>query len=233
MTAMDKSQFRLWDHPASLTGLAEWAHDEMTTETVICPAKDGHQRGGKRLTDLSIKVPGSKVLDIVWTWPNDCLLTDRVLELFRSGGFTGFDVKPVKAVFKRAKGRPPRLWELVVTGWGGIAPLESGVKLLERCDACNLRYYSICTRPEKLIVPSQWDGSDFFSVWPIGATFVTERVAKVIRENKITGVVLKLPSELDMSGNLTGKVAVGPLSDYLPESRVREIENQDGPPPSP
>jgi hypothetical protein len=223
MTAMDKSRFWLWDHPSSLAGLGEWVHDAIDMEIIRCPVKDGHQRGGKRLTNLSIRLPGSKVQDIVWTWPNDCLLTDRVLELLRSSGFTGYEVRPVKAVFKRAKMHPPRLWELVVKGWGGIAPPESGVKLLERCDACNLRYYSVCTNPEKLIVPSQWDGSDFFSVWPLAATFVTERVANVIRRSRVTGAVLKRPSELDMSGNLTGKITAGPLSDYMSEPRAKEL----------
>jgi hypothetical protein len=206
MTAGNRQKFWLWESPASLSALAKWVPGSTKLESIKCPLNEGHQRPGDRLTNLSIALPGIDVQDIVWTWVGNCLLTDRVLELFRAAGFSGFKVKPVKAAFKRGVKVPPSLWELVVTGSGGIAPPESGVRLLEHCDACNLHYYSICTKPENLIVPSQWDGSDFFWVWPVGATFVTNRVADLIRENKISGVVLKRPSELDLSGNLTGKV---------------------------
>lgn len=220
MTSMAKSHFWVLDSPPSLARLAEWVHDEVETESIICPANDGHQRGGRRLTNLSVTLSGHDVEDIVWTWGGGPLLTDHVLELFRSAGFTGFRVKPVKAVFKRSKERPPRLWELVVTGWGGIAPPESGVRLLERCDACGLHYYSQWTKPDKLIDPAQWDGSDFFLVW-LGGTFVTQRVADLIRTERLTGVVLKLPSEM-VSANRTGKIGAGPPPDHNP--RLDELE---------
>jgi len=123
------SEIRFWNlhGPNSTAKLAEWAHDEMELEQVICPADDGHRRGGKRLTDLSVTLPGGAVQDFVWTWPSECLMQDHVLELFRANGFTGFQVKSVKAEFKRATDRkPPRLWEMVVTGWGASHRLNRG-----------------------------------------------------------------------------------------------------------
>ena len=218
---MNKIQFWRIESPESTAKLAEWAHEEMRLEGVICPIYDGHQRGGKRLTDLSITLPGQNVQDFVWTWQSECLLTERVLDLFRSNDFTGFEVKPVKAKFKKTDDKPPELWELVVTGWAGMAPLESGIKLIKHCSACGSLKYSGCTNPEKLIVPSQWDGSDFFMVWPLPRfIFVTERVAGIIRENKLTGAVLKLPTELSFSGS---GFSPGRLSYWMSEQRAKEL----------
>lgn len=204
----------------STSKYAEWAHDEMDLETVICPTNEGHQGPGKRLTDLSVTLPGSTVEDIVWTWYSECLLTDRVLELFKGGGFTGFEVKPVKARYKRTDAEPPRLWELIVTGWAGTAPPESGIRLIKRCDTCGLTQYSGGDRPDKLIVPSKWDGSDFFMVWPLPKyVFVTDRVAQIVRSNHLSGAALKPPSELDLSGGF----GPGRLSYHMPEVRAREL----------
>lgn len=206
---MHQPMFWHFDSGPSTSKLAEWADDMDYESTVTCAINDGHQRAGKRLPHLSVSLPGSRVEDIVWTWYSECLVTDRVLELFKAHGFTGFKVKPVKVRFKRAKEEPPRLWELVVTGSAGVAPPESGIKLLEHCSGCDLSYYSSCTDPSKLIDAAKWDGSDLFNVWPLGKyIFVTERVAQMIRYEGLTGATLKLPDELDFSGNRTGRISV-------------------------
>ena len=201
---------------------ADWADGEVETEKIICPVSDGHQRGGKRLTDLSVTLPGNNTEDFVWTWGNECLLTDRVLELFESEGFTGFEFKPVKARYNGLKQTPPRLWELVVTGWAGIAPSESGIKIIESecCQSCGYLGYSGCLHSDKLIEESQWDGSDFFMVWPLPRfIFITDRVAEVIYREHITGAVIQSPMELDFSSGF----GPGRLSYWMPEARAREI----------
>ncbi len=199
---------------------AEWAHGEVDLETVICPANEGHQRPGKRLTSLSVTLPGHAIDDVVWTWYSECLLTDRALALFRAQEFTGFEVKPVKAVFERGSGRPPRLWEVVVTGWAGTASVESGIRLIEHCPACGHTVYSGLSAADMLIDTSKWDGSDFFIVWPLPRfMFVTDRVGQVIRDNSLTGVVLKRPEDLD---DLDG-FSPGRLSYWMPEKRAKEL----------
>ncbi len=128
--------FWVLDRPESLRKRAEWM-DEVDLEGIFCTQVPGHQRGGKRLTDLSILIPGSQVDDFVWTWYSDCLIQESVLKMFRKKGFTGFDVKPVKSRFKRKTGiEPPTLWEFVVLGWGGMASVQSGVKLTYKCPSC-------------------------------------------------------------------------------------------------
>jgi hypothetical protein len=222
---MKKACFWSLRGPESTAKLAEWADDMDFESTVTCPI-DGSRRPGKRLPDLSVTLPRGAVQDFVWTWYSERLLQDHVLELFRASGLTGFEVKPVKVKFKRVMDRkPPRLWEMVVTGWGGMAPPESGIRLIERCDGCGHTVYSGCTRPDKLIDYSQWDGSDFFIVWPLPKyIFVTDRVAITIRSNHLTGANLKSPDTLDLSGGFSP----GRLSHWMPEQRAREITGITG-----
>ncbi len=94
-----------------------------------CPDHANHQRGGRRLKDLSVVLPDSQVQDFVWTWYSECLIQDHTLEMLRSNGLTGFDVRPVKARFSTSAHQPPRLWELVLTGWAGLAGRKSGIQL--------------------------------------------------------------------------------------------------------
>jgi len=220
---MTENEFWHLAHPNSTVRNAEWMPGEIELEKVVCPIEKGHQRGGKRLTNLSIALRGGAVEDFVWTWLSECLLQERVLELFRTNGFTGFDVKPVKAKFKHASDHdPPRLSELIVTGWAGMASAESGIKLTKECPACGLLRYSRCENPGKLIDVSQWDGSDFFMVWPLPKfIFVTERVAKAIRDNQLTGAVLERPA--DLSFGMAPGFGPGRLSYRMPEQRAREL----------
>jgi hypothetical protein len=225
--------------PETTRGLAEWDDSMKLGGPVFCPTNPGHRRAGKRLTDLSVLLTSKKTPDFVWTWQSECLIQERVLQLFREQGFTGFEVKPVRARMKvRAKeidpcddnpglteaevskARTPTLWEVVITGWAGMAPPESGIRLIESCPDCGLKGYSCFTDPSRLIDESQWDGSDFFMVWPLPRfIFVTDRVARFINDNKLRGVGLKHLTELKCEGILRG----GRLSYRMPEARAREL----------
>jgi hypothetical protein len=187
---------------------ASW-DDAMELEQVTCPIAEGHMRGGARIGHLRIVLPSPRVGDFVATWHNEWLIQDHVLECFREAGFTGFDVAPVEVTKVRrqrrvARGKPiavqppPRLWELVVTGWGGEVPDESGIRMTYYCEGCGYTRYSDWTNPEHVIDRAQWDGSDFFTVWPLPRfIFVTDRVAELIVERKYTGLRLVRPKELD------------------------------------
>lgn len=179
-------------------GLAEWA-DDVKLESIVCPVNPGHQRAGKRLTDLTVMLPSSQVGDFVWTWYHDCLITERVLQLFRQAGLTGFKVRPVvvekvKRPGKRRLEDIPRLWELVVTGKGGDTRPESGIRVIYRCEACGYTQYS-SYRNGILVDEEQWDGSDFFTVngYP-KHILVTERVKDLIIAHRLTNCVL-IPAE--------------------------------------
>jgi len=230
--------------PDSLRGRAEW-DGSVDLESLTCPIDPGHQRGGRRITDLGVLLTSKRITDFIWTWHWDCLIHDRVLGLFRDNGFTGFEVKPVVAHMKiRAKKRDwcddnpglrledvasveiPKLWEVVVTGWAGIAPPESGVKLIESCPGCGYLEYQGFSDPSRLIDDMQWDGSDFFIVWPYPSfVFVTDRVAKIIRREKLTGAKLRAPETLEVYPPTIplGRAGPGRLSYCMPEPRAREL----------
>jgi hypothetical protein len=203
--------------------LARGVKGEVNFETLFCPIDDGHQRAGKRLSNLSVSLPRPPVEDFVWTWLSDCLIKDSVLELFKKNGFSGFDVKPVRAIFKRSDTEPPPLWELLETGSGGIAPPESGIRFIGSCPGCSFRSYSAWTDPERLIDQSQWDGSDFFSVWPVHKLFITERVMRAIRDNKLKGYVVKPLREVVFPKSIIPEVNAGPLPERIPRREALEL----------
>jgi hypothetical protein len=222
---MVDSRFWCLRGPESSKRLARGAKGKNKSEKIVCPIDDDHQRGGKRITNLSVVLPQGAVEDFVWTWLSDCLIQDSVLDLFKKRGFRGFEVKTVEAEFKRPDVEPPRLWEVVVTGWAGTASANSGVKLVERCDWCGDLEYSGCDDPARLIDLSQWDGSDLFMVWPLPKfIFVTDRVAQLIREHRLTGVALRTPTDLDLSGGF----GPGRLSYWMPAERAHELGDELG-----
>ena len=209
--------------------LAEWNHDEMEVEQVVCPIEPGHRHGGRRLTDLSVILPRGPIQDFVWTWYSECLMQDHILDLFRREGFTGFEARPAKAKLKKGAEKPPMLWELAVTGWGGVVRPESGVKRIHFCEECKHVRYSGVTNAHNLIDESRWDGSDVFLIWPMpGSIFVTERVADYIRDHRLSGAVLKRPDEYESSTAVIDGFSPGRLSYSMPESRARELGERAG-----
>lgn len=223
---MANNHFWELSKPDSTRKYAEWVDDEIETEQVICPVDPGHRRGGKRLTDLSVLLPRGTVQDLVWTWYSECLIQDHVLNLFRQEGFSGFEVKPAKARFKGSTDKPPRLWELVVTGWGGLARPESGIHRTRYCETCQSVRYSGIKDASQLIDENTWDGSDFFIVWPMPLfILISYRVADCIRDHRLSGVVLKPTEELRTVNDTIGG---GRLSYWMPESRARELGEAAG-----
>jgi len=74
-----------------------------------------------------------------------------------------------------------------------------------------------------LLDEKQWDGSDFFVVWPFPRfIFVTARVAEFIKKNKLTGVRLKKPKDVEIGEDSVG-ISPGRLSNRMPEKRAHEL----------
>jgi len=218
---MPSSSFAKLTSPNSPRKLAEWVDGEVEFSGHDCPIFPEHSCNGERAGDLSVALPGREVDDFVWTWYSECLVQDHVLDLFRKKRFTGFKTKPVKAKFKRADGaKPPRLQELVVTGWGGMAEPQSGIKRLSFCPHCKSVQYRTWTNPDALMNEAQWDGSDFFMIWPMPKyIFITSRVVQAIEEAKLTGYRLVGISNLYAS---SGTLTPGPLSEWMPERLAHE-----------
>lgn len=216
-------------------GRAEANHSELEKLT----AQYGEMEPWKRMHRVPgvpqpILLGGSRVNDITWSWYSQCIITDRLLNLLKEQEFTGFQVHPVSAKWKRKPKSEnveiPVLWELIPTGWGGVAPVESGIHRTETSLAKGHLRYTWFTDSSKLIDENQWDGSDFFILWPMPAyIFITDRVARFIQANNIK------KAEMIRLDKMTHPVYVesmspelrvygpGPLRWYLTDERAREI----------
>jgi len=213
--------------PQSASRRAEWVDGEVRVESVSCPVDPDHQRSGRRLTDLSLELPGRIVDDFVWTWYGECLVQDSVVEVFKALKLTGYELRPIRARHKASSGaNSPTLWELVVTGWGGVAPRASGVKIIEECEGCGHRVYSAPSAPEKLLDHASYDGSDLFMIWPLPRfILVRERVVQAVVDNEFTGVQF---GSLEEQEYTDGTLTPGRLSQFMPPARARKLGGRLG-----
>jgi hypothetical protein len=192
----------------------------------VCPANPSHNSSGKRLGDLHLLLPllpSTAFQDFMWTWFGECLVQEGILHQFALEGFTGFEPRPVHLRWEQPCVRPlPRLWEIQVNGWGGMAPSESGIERIERCVVCGRQVYTGFSKPEYLIDPRRWDGSDFFIVWPMPPFFVTDRVASFFLARGLTGVQLTETRETSFSKHVKTLTPL-PLRLWFPEERARRL----------
>lgn len=196
----------------------------------------GYGGPAKRTNELRVMLCSAKITDFLWT-TTCCLIQDRVVEALDGAGLTGFEVAPAHVRWKVRGGRDevcsgcsgvdervarskvvPPFYELIVTGWGGLARRESGVTPVP-----GSRDWQGCPNWGEIVDRSQWDGSDIFMVWPYPLfRLVTDRVARVIKKHKFTGSKL-IPIERFELGRELDDATPGRLSDYMPEPRAREI----------
>jgi hypothetical protein len=186
------NKFWVLDKPDDAEGNsreADWVQSELRYESIRCPIDpSGHRRAGKRISKLSVTLPNLEPLDFVWAcW--ECLVQERVVQLFREIGLKGFEVLPATARFSRSSRQAPKFWELVATGSAGLISPKSGYSILHRCPACGaIDDDTKIDDPTKVVDESSWDGSDFFRVERIsGWIFITDRVVQVLRESQFKG----------------------------------------------
>jgi hypothetical protein len=152
----------------------------------------GSADGVYHAKDLALVIGGRNLYDCMWA--GEIILQDRVVDLLESEKLTGWILRPVSAVYKTpGRDKPPRFREMVVTGWGGAAPPESGIEavpdVIYGFEEPYRRQYSPFKDPTKLIDVKNWDGSDFFRVWPVmHYLFVTQRLVDAFHAAKITGM---------------------------------------------
>jgi hypothetical protein len=160
-------------------------------EMVRCSTNPGHQRAGRRKTELILDVLSWSVVDCSRTMLSDIVITDRALRVMQAAGLTGFVCAPTRvATFPLGVHRDafPRLWELVVVGQAGPAHEDSGIVTLRQCDECGLVEYS-AFRNGIVVNTSTYDGTDLFVVLEYPRyILVSERAKSVIEVNRLTNV---------------------------------------------
>jgi hypothetical protein len=192
---------------------------------IECPVDRSHRRvRGKVIPPLHIEVTSKDISDFLWTYMSDCLISTRAVEFLREVGVHSFTTRPLCLYDKKTSDpiieHPYQ--ELVVTGWGGIAPEESGIRLIKKCNYCKLLEYSGYIHPENLVNYQEWDGSDLFTIWPMPRyRFVTNRLKALLEEQCISGLRYIPISELEVRA--TREFGPGRLSDWMPLERAKEL----------
>jgi hypothetical protein len=134
-----------------------------------------------------------------------------------SEGLSGFELLPATVRFR--DGVLSREYKrLLVTGWGGAARPESGVRLIHACPGCLHKEYSGLRDAGRLIDPEQWNGEDFFVVWPVPTyIFVTHRVVEFLEAPGVRSYYAHpLNERTPICDSTSATFSIGSLSRYLP-----------------
>ncbi|WP_442753677.1 hypothetical protein ACNHKD_11770 [Methylocystis sp. JAN1] len=216
----------------------------------ICPLDPHHgilaRRWGPAKFREEPKLEGMSPLDrsqdAFSTPRSSFVFTRRVFAALEEAKLTGWLMNPATVSF--ADGTVSTdFGELWINGFGGVAPLSTGCKLLWRCRGCGLSEYQgavdFMKRAEfirrtgvfvearggfdfgQAIKQARWDGSDFFIIWPLmNFPICTDRAKVVMEQFRIDKIQFKKPEEIEPI-ECYGDTAVPPY--YKPEARA-EIE---------
>ena len=177
---------------------------------------------------------------IAFDIPQVFCISDKLKLKFEFANVSGVEYMPVTV--KPKFPHPNKLqqyWQVIALGWGGRIPQpmkDCGIEELERFYETEsgerpktierFRTFDGLTNKLPIFDPQQWDGSDFFHVWPIlGVTFVTKKVATLLHEANIKHFSLVPISELRLPeiNGVACNVRVVPLDCYYPSERAKEI----------
>ena len=169
-------------------------------EGIVCPKDEGHQRAGRRITELNIDLVSKRIVDFSSTILSDIVITTGALRVLSAAKLTGFRVEPaVVHAFPKsmAPEAVPKLWEFLVTGDGGLSHPASGIKLKRKCDACGSVRYS--AYEHGIIVDEDaYDGADFFTVKEYPRhVLVNEKAKAAIESSGLSGVKFIESSKLE------------------------------------
>jgi len=194
---------------------------------VECAANREHHGTAGLLGSLSVVLVSKHVGDFVWTWLGDLLVGERARAFLRENKLTGYRLKKAGVRFRKPEyGPPPKLWELKVIGWAGMASTASGVELAYSCSTCGMLEYRM-KDSSRVVEPLRWDGSDFFMVWPLPRfIFLSDRAATLLRKAKLKGITVLPAQELEL--DLRASFHPGRLSHHMPLKRARELGQELG-----
>ena len=188
------------------------------SESIHCALDSDHQHGGRRLGNLDVEGIATAA-EVRWTWSSELILSDAAKRLVETEKFSGVSFNPVGLASSDLARRYGALWEIKVTGWGGVA---SGTKKTLDCKSCGHLEYSCDASP---IWPQDLRGQalpDFFMIWPFPVyVFVSEAVVKAFKSFTTSGYFFRHYSELHCEDG--EDLSPGRLRYYLDDERARSI----------
>jgi hypothetical protein len=195
----------------------------MAFRTQLCERNPDHARRQTRPTPLRLEFRGVGLTNFLWTAYSEAVVGEDVVRAFAEWGITGCEFVPAEIENTMGDRTAADLYEMRVTGWGGMASGESGVRVLEVCSHCKHRVFSGYTEPHRLVDSDAWDGSDIFRVWPLPRYILaTESVKELLLVRQLTGVkavpVAKLPTVV------AGTLTPGNIRDWFDEDRASAFD---------
>jgi hypothetical protein len=203
---------------------AEWVNNSRRFVGTYCPLDPKHVFSAKK-GRLDIRYKYTKRHPMIWTVYAECLLRHDLVHRFKKEGFNGLELVDATVRFRGGEVERDEYKEVVVTGWGGRARPESGIHLVRHCPGCGAAWYTRHTNPGEILDPTQWDGSDFFMIWPLPSSImITGRVADWLRANKIEVCTY---GDVTLADPLIAKTkpigSPGPLDNYMPRDRALQL----------
>lgn len=160
--------------------------------------------------------------DMLWAPLNAFFISNRLHLIFQEAGITGYDALPAdaKLVYEHSPDEAV-YWQVAITGWGGMASSSAG--LSPRVGVDSPHVYSRSEDAGDPFDRSQWDGSDFFIIWPyVGFCCITQRVVDLLKENKIKHYSIYDLATYSFGGTI-GPIAPCPLRCIFSEERAKKI----------
>ena len=194
----------------------------MKMKTSLCSKNPEHAARSRWPRLLKVIGPVRPKTDFEWTVYRDLLVSREIADAFLAEGFSGMKARPVEyySTTETPFGRDS--CELYATGWGGVAPPESGIHVVEECSACDHKVFAGYSSPEKVFNIDGWDGSDVFITWPLPRyIMVTARVHDFILGREYSGVTVRPLAELPEV--VAGTLSPGSLRDWFDDARVKDI----------
>ena len=198
-------------------------------DTIPCPLNAGlpsqHAMRQRWIRPIKVIGPVQRMTDFEWSVFSDILVEEDIVAKLQTARFTGVEFQPVQLYTTTETPIGRQLFELKVTGWGGMAHPSSGIRVRETCSFCGRTVYTECTNPENLFDIDKWDGSDFFLIWPMPRrVFITEEVATFMRRAGFTGLKMCSLDSLSKSPSLvkTGYTP-GHVEDWYDGEKAAEI----------
>src|SRR6266516_1318826 len=139
----------------------------MKLRTRACPVSSSHSMRQRWSRPLKAIAPWVAMSDIEWTVYRDIIVNTNVAASLQEMQFTGVEFSSAELFTTTETPIGRCAFELRVTGWGGVAPVESGVRVVDQCGYCKRQVFSEMTDPKRLFSVEAWDGADFFIIWPL------------------------------------------------------------------
>ncbi len=168
---------------------------------------------------------------IFFHWGSDLvLISERLRAALEEINASGYELLP--ALVRSSQAKPlveVPYSQLLVAGWGGIAPAESGVSKVSQNES-GIWQYSYPTDCSKIVDLKQYDGSDFFRVWPMpGSTFITRRIKELLEKLQVKNCRFRrLEDNFGVHKSTLPGLAPAPLSLYFRPERAKELGEQHG-----